>query len=57
MELATDLSTGVLKHRDTRITALLRTPVYTAIFRDVKITRAGAALPVVWLTVHQIFLE
>lgn len=42
---------GVLLQRNTRMTRMLRAPVHETVLADVEVSRTGAALPVVGLSV------
>src|SRR5262249_45050040 len=55
--LAPQVVGAVLLKWDTRMTALLRAPVDQAILADIEVPRAGAAEPVVWLSVGKVLLE
>src|SRR5262249_11763865 len=55
--LAAQVVGAVLLQWDTRMTALLRAPVDQAILADIEVPRAGAAEPVVWLSVGKVLLE
>src|ERR1700687_1551159 len=47
----------VLRQRNARISALLRTPVHQAVLANIEIARAGAAAPVVFAAARVIVLE
>jgi len=57
IEFALNVLKGILGDRYSGVAATLRTPVHQAIFTDVQISGAGAALPVVLVTGNQVTLE
>src|ERR1700744_5534960 len=55
--LAPDVLDGIIGERRARIAALLRAVVHEAVFADVQVAGAGAALPVIRAPFDQVALE
>ncbi len=54
---ALDVLPRVIQQGNSRVAALLRTPVNLAFLANVKVSGSGAAFPVIWFPLDQIFLK